>query len=55
MKTNVYSVYITAHEGEDVPQQLHDWFEDDGPLVLRLSAFAKDAVITIEPRIEAES
>lgn len=49
--SNVYKVYLTANNGDDVPQELADWFENDGPLVLRLSAFAKDAVITIEPRI----
>lgn len=47
--SNTYKVYITSDDGEGYVQELHDWDEDNGPLVLRLKAFAKDAVITIEP------
>ncbi len=50
----VYTVYIISDNGEGIPQKLHDWFTDDGNLELRLSAFAKDAVIVIEPREEQD-
>lgn len=51
-----WQIYITANNGEDIPQHLRVWDDEDEPgLELRLAAFAKDAVITIEPLIEQEA
>jgi NAD(P)H-flavin reductase len=47
-----FYVWLTAHEGEATPMPLKDWNDDEGALELQLSAFAKDAVITIEPMPE---
>lgn len=50
----IYSIYLTANNGEDVPQQLQDW-DGEERLELRLAGFAKDAVISIEPKPNQES
>ena len=45
-----WQLYITANNGEDIPQQLKVWDDSDEPILeLRLAAFSKDAVISIEP------
>lgn len=45
-----WQIYITANNGDDIPQELKLWDDDKEPLLhLRLAAFAKDAVIDIEP------
>lgn len=49
-----YYVWLTAYDGEGIPQALEEW-DDEQPLTLRLSAFAPDAVITIESKPEVES
>lgn len=48
-----WQLYVTADSGNDIPQELRTWDDEQQPqLELRLAAFAKDAVITIEPLIE---
>lgn len=54
MSDPVYKVWLISDNGEGVPQELADWYTADGNLELRLSAFANNAVIQIEPRIEIE-
>lgn len=44
----MYQIYITANNGEDVTQELMQWDGEDR-LELRLSAYANDAVISVEP------
>lgn len=45
-----WQIYITANNGDDIPQELKVWDDDKEPILnLRLAAYAKDAVITIEP------
>lgn len=43
-----HKVYLISDNGDGVPQRLEDWDGED-TLVLRLSAFANDAVIEVEP------
>lgn len=47
-----WQLYITANNGDDVPQRLMVWDDDEEFLELRLAAFAKDAVISFEPYID---
>jgi hypothetical protein len=49
----VYKVYIISDDGNGMVQSLQDWDGTD-TLELHLSAFAKDAVISIEPKYEQE-
>lgn len=46
-------IWLISDNGEGVPQELKDWDGTD-TLVLRLSAFANDAVIEIEPPTKEE-
>lgn len=52
--SKVYAVWLIPNDGDGIPQSLADWVEEDGPLTLRLNAFASDAVIEIEPKIQDE-
>ena len=46
-----WQLYITADKGDDVPQELKVWDDEEETILeLRLAAYAKDAVITIEPK-----
>lgn len=49
----MYDVWVTANNGDDIPQKLEDWDGESG-LELRLAAFANDAVIFIEPQAPKE-
>jgi hypothetical protein len=44
-----HKVWLIGENGDGIPQALEDWDDDNGGLTLRLIAFAKDAVIEIEP------
>lgn len=50
-----WQLYITANNGDDVPQRLMVWDDGEEFLELRLAAFSKDAVISIEPYINANN
>lgn len=43
-----YKVYIISEDGDGKVQSLHDWDGEEN-LELHLNAFARDAVISIEP------
>lgn len=47
-----WQLYITANNGDDVPQRLMVWDDNEEFLELRLAAFSKDAVISFEPYID---
>ena len=45
-----WQLYITANNGDDIPQALRVWDDNEEQILeLRLAAYAKDAVISIEP------
>lgn len=44
-----WQLWITANNGDDVPQELRVWNDEEEILELRLSAYANNAVITVEP------
>lgn len=50
-----YKVWLITDKGEGYTQQLPDWDDETGNLVLRLSAFGRDAVIEIEPTKEEKN
>lgn len=49
-----YKVYLISNDGDGRVQSLPDWNGEDY-LEIHLSAFAKDAVISIEPAREEQT